>query len=830
MFNTLAAKKLWFIKRTLIAFAFCTLSGQLFAEPLDKNNINFIGPLAADMQRKPYQTEHQKAIVNSLLPALQSTQSELSIFGKTHQWQSLSKVQALTLGGIQALKFTATATRFSQGKLTLNGIDKAELFIDGVKQTADKNSYKLALATGQHQILIVAEQVANWHNVELDYIADANHNSIAISKTPKHMLSAKQLFDATTINMLSQAPDAKQYIISMRYYDDSTANQAQYITELKNDDNQVIYRFESGQPSNITWSPDNKSLVYLLDGKLKQLNRKNLSLKTLTEQLTDASGFEFYNDNSLIFSWSKSPESNDSLTKHYKGLQDRWSYARTTHQVYLLDTTSGLIKSLTQGPLSHSIEDFNSDKGTVLLSRNAQAMQASTHPLTELLELTISTNKTTTIGQYKTFNQAKYSKDDIYIIAGPDFKEGLGRNLPDGMLANNYDGQLYLINHQGKQAKALSKQFDPAIGQIKVLTNGDALLKVTEQDTQQLYLFDRSKSQFTKMNVQLDVVEQFSVSTNRKPSLLVTGTSANAPQKLQRFSLSSNRVNTLWDSKPLNYANTDIPTLEEFNFTNQQGTQITGRVYLPNNLDKTKKHPALIYYYGGTSPVSRGFTGRYPFNLWAANGYIVYVVQPTGATGFGQDFSAKHVNAWGEYTADDIMQGTQALLKQYPFIDKQRLGNLGASYGGFMTMLLATKTDMFSASIAHAGISNITSYWGQGWWGYLYSGEASKNSFPWNNSELYSEQSPVFHADKVTTPLLLLHGDADTNVPVGESHNMYTALKLLGKDVDLIEYKGADHQIFARDKRFDWWNTMLAYFDKHLKDEPQWWQYLYPQN
>jgi len=87
----------------------------------------------------------------------------------------------------------------------------------------------------------------------------------------------------------------------------------------------------------------------------------------------------------------------------------------------------------------------------------------------------------------------------------------------------------------------------------------------------------------------------------------------------------------------------------------------------------------------------------------------------------------------------------------------------------------------------------------------------------------------VFHADKVTTPLLLLHGDSDTNVPVGESHNMYTALKLLGKDVELIEYKGADHQIFARDKRFDWWNTMLAYFDKNLKDQPQWWQYLYPE-
>ncbi|MEM6511301.1 MAG: prolyl oligopeptidase family serine peptidase, partial [Pseudomonadota bacterium] len=393
----------------------------------------------------------------------------------------------------------------------------------------------------------------------------------------------------------------------------------------------------------------------------------------------------------------------------------------------------------------------------------------------------------------------------------------------------NYDGQLYLLSRDGKQATPLSKEFNPAIGQLNVLKNGDALIKVTEQDTVQLYQFDLSKKRFNKVNTGFDVVEQVSYSHERTPRILVTGTTASTPQQLKQLSLGKSRAKVMWDSKPICYENTHVASLEEFNFTNKDGIEIKGRVYLPHDLDSNKQYPALVYYYGGTSPVTRGFTGRYPFNLWAEHGYVVYVVQPTGATGFGQEFSAKHVNAWGEYTANDIIDGTKAFLDKYSFVDSKRVGNLGASYGGFMTMLLATKTDMFSASIAHAGISNITSYWGQGWWGYLYSAEASKNSYPWNNPTLYSQHSPVFHADKVTTPLLLLHGDSDTNVPVGESHNMYTALKLLGKDVDLIEYKGADHQIFARDKRFDWWNTMLAYFDKNLKDQPQWWQYLYPE-
>ncbi|HCY01057.1 MAG TPA: S9 family peptidase, partial [Bacteroidales bacterium] len=150
-------------------------------------------------------------------------------------------------------------------------------------------------------------------------------------------------------------------------------------------------------------------------------------------------------------------------------------------------------------------------------------------------------------------------------------------------------------------------------------------------------------------------------------------------------------------------------------------------------------------------------------------------IQPSGAVGFGQDFSAAHVNAWCKITADEIIEGTQQFCSENSFIDSNRVGCMGASYGGFMTMYLLTQTDIFAAAISHAGISSISSYWGEGFWGYSYSAEASANSFPWNNRELYIEQSPLFSVDKVVTPLLLLHGSADTNVPVGESIQMFTA-------------------------------------------------------
>jgi dipeptidyl aminopeptidase/acylaminoacyl peptidase len=236
----------------------------------------------------------------------------------------------------------------------------------------------------------------------------------------------------------------------------------------------------------------------------------------------------------------------------------------------------------------------------------------------------------------------------------------------------------------------------------------------------------------------------------------------------------------------------------------------------------------IVYYYGGTSPTERNFRGRYPKNLFAANGYIVYVLQPSGATGYGQDFSAQHVNNWGKTVANEIIQGSRKLCQTHSFIDSTKVGCMGASYGGFMTMYLTTQTDFFSAAIAHAGVSSISGYWGEGYWGYLYSEVASANSFPWNNKDLYVNQSPLFQADKVHTPILLLHGNSDTNVPPGESRQFYAALKLLNRDVELIEIDKQDHHIVDYKKRILWQKTILAWFDKNLKGQSDWWFSLYP--
>ncbi|MET1257312.1 alpha/beta hydrolase family protein [Aliikangiella maris] len=814
----------------------------------------------------------QVNLINSIRQSL-NQQTQLTLFGERQQWQPFNQIkQSASKNETQStasyvFRVGLSTERFAQGTLKVEGIDKVAVFLNGEKLSGT-SQYQLDLVNGDYRLLMVASGIKDWQKVNFDWqekhqlagksdvendsanLNDANKaenepvdtsdNAASESTTSesnwvtfnddsrKQRLNAHQMYDSEVTSQTSLSPDGEMLLISKRHYTPSKGDTAQSVSELVDPETmRVLYRWQAMSPALTSWSDDNRYLAYVYQDQIYLLNRKNFSIESIAQQLKGVNQIEWFDQQTLILSWHKPEEKPHPFTKHYRGLEDRWSYWRGQSQIYLLDVKSGVTRQLTQNTLGSSLLDFDNQSKKILFTRSPLDYAQPAHYLTQLFELDMNSNQETLLGEYRTFNSAQYGKHGIVMSAGPDLLKGKGSVLQAGIPANNYDTQLYLLNKK-RQIEPLSKDFDPAISQFTVLNNGDLLVLGGEGDKKQLFIFDFSKRKFKRQATSLEVIDQFTVSQERRAKIVYSGTNATTPQKTYLAKVGSSKQNLLIDSAKNAYTNTHFVELKEWDYTTSQGTDIDGRYYLPADFDPNKKYPMLVYYYGGTAPVTRAFTGRWPFSLWASQGYVVYVLQPSGTYGYGQKFSAKHVNAWGKHTADDIMQSVQAFTQAHQFVDSQKIGNLGASYGGFMTMYLATQTDMFKASISHAGISNLASYWGYGWWGYAYSGVATKGSFPWNRSDLYTQQSPLFRADKVKTPLLLIHGDADTNVPVSESHQMYTALKLLGQEVDLVEFHGDDHHILGREHQLRWWYTILSYFDKHLKDQPQWWEHLYP--
>lgn len=824
--------------RIIITFSLwlCVLPGFAQSEtvpvqavPVQAEQVLFLGPVPAFASESLQQSGKGKEQRQQLLRLLERQPvpvagRSVELFGERLQWRQLTPVQAAEAGpGIWFTQLQQEA--FFKGTLDVTGLKKPQLYLNF--QPKNGSSTELVLATGWQQLLIFTDGRHDDADVRLQ-VTSGNGVEAAFRLAAQEPVNNRLLTNAETITQLALSPDTNWMLLSFSGRSDVSDTQLQR-TELRDVSRNQVQRSWSGPAlSRATFSPDNQWLSYIANNTLWLMNLNTGELRSLLENQTGLGAYQWAPDsNSIVLQWTESDTSlQQSRAKMYRALEDRWRGYRDINRLFQLDIASGLVRVLTTDKQSSSLSDIRPDSKALLYTQRVNDRTAAPHASTALFELDLTTLQSREVGTFSHLNQVQYHRDQLLVVAGPNFAGGAGVNLPsDDYIANDYDGQLYLMSKDGQHIQPLSKEFNPAISSVVSNARGQVIAQVSEGDRSALYSVDINRQRFQKLALSLDVIERFSLANDRGATVLAVGSAVATPQQLELVRPGQRRSTVLHDSSAL-YQHIRLGEVRDFHVENPQGDRIEGRYYLPPDFDASKKYPAIVYYYGGTTTVNRQFTGRYPFHHWAANGYIVYVVQPRGTIGYGQRFSALHVNAWGKYTADDIIYATERFVAEHAFVDGNRLGNIGASYGGFMTMYLATQTDLFAASTSHAGISALSSYWGQGWWGFLYSGIASRDSFPWNNHELYVGQSPLYMADKINTPLLLITGDSDVNVPAGESQQMFTALKLLGREVALVEIPGEDHHIIDREKRYVWWDHLLAWFDKHLKDQPDWWQHL----
>ena len=273
------------------------------------------------------------------------------------------------------------------------------------------------------------------------------------------------------------------------------------------------------------------------------------------------------------------------------------------------------------------------------------------------------------------------------------------------------------------------------------------------------------------------------------------------------------RVTHLNDAK---IAAARIGKAEQFSFTGAGKEQVYGYIVYPVDFAAGKKYPVAFLVHGGPQgSFGNDFHYRWNPQAYAGAGYAVVMVDFHGSTGYGQEFTDAINGDWGGAPFEDLMTGLDFALEKYPFLDKDRMGALGASYGGYMINWVAGHTDRFKALVCHDGnIDERGAYFNTE---ELWFPEWEHGGTPWASPEGYARHNPIDYVDRWKTPTLVIHGEKDFRVVYTEGLSTFTALQRQGVPSKLLIFPDENHWVLKPANSIQWHETVLAWLAQWLK-------------
>lgn len=820
------------------------------AETIEVKTLKYAGPYAV---AQPWMADSVN-IKGEAFDLKQLLDSPLS-FTLLNKGKEVSAAQLLADKQQDALhlaSFCVSNTQRTKATIAVEGLEQYRLFVDGEQVAVNGDKAETILTPSQHTVVIKyltrKNASADKKSIKLTVTA-ANGAPLSVGDaTVKRAYNIYDVICAPNYPSVSISPNGKFIVVRKTWVDRKGNNHS--INELRNSQtNRLMATFEES----VKWMPSSNKLYFTqkasdssIAGEEKQdgtlqlitINPLTMEREVLASHLPEG-WFQFTPDEkTLIYTLTTEGRKKDPQVYDVKEPEDRQPGWRERSNLAKYDLASGILQPLTFGYHNIYLMDISADSRYLLIGKEEERLTKRPTTLTSFYRLDLgsmnassaTTPKVETLIEKGEFlNSAQFSPDgkSILVSASPEAFNGIGKNVEEGQTPSMVDTQLYLMTLPDKKVRPLTKDFNPNVQSVDwSKADGNIYFTAEDKDCVHLFQLNPKSGKFTLLKTPEEYIKSFSLASSAA-EMAFSGQSASNADRLYKMNTKALKSQLVDDLSARELKDVELGECKAWNFVNSRGDTLCCRYYLPPHFDAAKKYPMIVNYYGGCSPTSRMFQSRYPHHVYAAMGYVVLVVNPSGATGFGQKFSARHVDTAGEGVAEDIISSTQAFCDEHAFVNLKKIGCIGASYGGFMTQYLQTKTDLFAAAISHAGISDHTSYWGEGYWGYSYSEVSMANEYPWTNKHLFVDQSPLYNADKIHTPLLFVHGTADNNVPVGESIQLYTALKLLGRPTAMVLVDGQDHHIIDYEKRLKWQNTIFAWFAKWLQDDASWWTEMY---
>lgn len=306
-------------------------------------------------------------------------------------------------------------------------------------------------------------------------------------------------------------------------------------------------------------------------------------------------------------------------------------------------------------------------------------------------------------------------------------------------------------------------------------------------------------------------------------TLVFTRQSLARPVDIYKASSAGAALTQLTKTNDTQLAELNLKPAEEISWDGAGGSRVYGFITKPADFTASKKWPLIVLIHGGPQGSwNDAWSYRWNPALFAASGYVVFTPNPRGSFGYGQKFVDEISGDWAGKVYTDIMNGV-AYVATMPYIDRDRIGAAGGSYGGYMVNWIEGHNNdprvKFSALVSHAGLFNLTSMYGAT--EELWFPEWEFKGTPWTNPEMYSRWSPHMFVKEFKTPMLVINGELDYRVPYSEGLQIFTALQRQGVESKLLVYPDEGHWVLKPQNSELWYNTVLDWFDRHLKPKPQ---------